>query len=141
MNGVVSRDVTGVQRDHHVQRTGRNAAYIAVLEGQAGVFKPCSSVIAQRDHVLAQLDAGYLPLRLQGIAQVIVNGEGQVALARAEICHLDRPISLSGDELNAWENTSMNLLICFHLRDMAGISSCCLLVTPRSARNGRVSSR
>src|SRR3989344_8694349 len=35
----------------------------------------------------------------------------------------------------------MNLLICFHLRDIAGINSCCLLVTPKSARNGRFKSR
>ncbi len=32
--------------------------------------------------------------------------------------------SFSGDEVSAWLNTSMNLLICFHLRDIDGISAC-----------------
>ncbi|MNE70017.1 hypothetical protein D3C80_1657800 [compost metagenome] len=47
----------------------------------------------------------------------------------------------TGALARACSNTSMNLLICFHLRDIDGINAPCASVTPRSRRKGRDNSR
>ncbi|MNT81342.1 hypothetical protein D3C72_2209310 [compost metagenome] len=85
MDGIVGGDVAGMQGNHHVDFTGHHRAHITVLEYQARVFEPGSGVVAQGDHVFAQLHARHLRLALQGVAQVIVDGKGQVALARTEV--------------------------------------------------------
>jgi ABC-type ATPase involved in cell division len=69
-----------------------------------------------------------------------VHGEGQVALARAEVGHPQRLLAATGALARAWSKTSMNLLICFHLRDMDGINAPCASVT-QVAQEGRDSSR
>ncbi|MNZ52590.1 hypothetical protein D3C78_704410 [compost metagenome] len=76
-----------MQGDHHIDGARYHAAHITALEHQPRMLQAGGSAIAQLDHVRTQLDAGDLGLTLQGIAQVIVNGEGQVTLARAEVSH------------------------------------------------------
>ncbi|MCY1176786.1 hypothetical protein D9M73_170700 [compost metagenome] len=60
------------------------------------MFKPGGGGVAQGDHVFTQLDAGHLAFGLQGVAQVIVDGEGQVALARPEVRHTHRLVQRQG---------------------------------------------
>ncbi|MNV90527.1 hypothetical protein D3C71_1849220 [compost metagenome] len=79
-----------MQGNHHVQLAGRHAAYVTALEHQPRMLQACGRGVAQADHVFTQFNAGDHAFSLQGIAQVIMNGEGQVALARAEIRHLYR---------------------------------------------------
>ncbi|MCY1433142.1 hypothetical protein D9M71_491630 [compost metagenome] len=90
MDGVVSGDVTGMQGDHHLDGLRHHAAYVTTLELQARMVEACGRGVAQVDHVLAQLHTGYLCCAAQAVAQVIVHGKGQVALARAEVSHPQR---------------------------------------------------
>ena len=88
MDGVVGGGVAGMQRDHHVQPCGRVAAHVALVELQAGQPVPGGDPVAQRDHVLAQFDAG--DVRLPALAnQPLVHRKGQIALARAEVGHMN----------------------------------------------------
>ena len=89
---VVGRGVAGVQRDHHVDRLNGTAAHIAFVEAQAGQPQPVHHRVAQLHHVGPQLDADHLRIDARLPAQVIVNREGQVALAGAEIDHADRAL-------------------------------------------------
>ncbi|MNI70604.1 hypothetical protein D3C73_1264260 [compost metagenome] len=84
---VIGSDVAGMQGDHHVQLARRHTAHVTALEHQPRVIEFRCSGVAQVDHFLTQLDAGDLAFSLERIAQVIVNGERQIALARTEICH------------------------------------------------------
>ncbi|MND96581.1 hypothetical protein D3C80_888800 [compost metagenome] len=76
-----------MQGDHHLDGAGHHAAYIATFEHQPRMFQALGRRVTQLDHVLTQLDPRHLRLALQGVTQVIVDGEGQVALARAEVGH------------------------------------------------------
>ncbi|MCY1439405.1 hypothetical protein D9M71_556400 [compost metagenome] len=79
-----------MQGNHHVDFTGHHRAHITVLEHQARVFEMRSGVVAQGDHFFAQLYTRHLRLPLQVVAQVVVDGKGQVALARAEVGNTHR---------------------------------------------------
>ncbi|MNG98613.1 hypothetical protein D3C79_577620 [compost metagenome] len=87
---VISGDITGMQCNHHLDGAGHHAAHITAFEHQARMLQTRGRGVAQLDHVRAQLDAGHLRLALQGIAQVVVHGKGQVTLARTKIGHSQR---------------------------------------------------
>ena len=84
-----------VSRDHDVDRLRRVAAHVAMLEVQAATAHPRSRAhalrggVAQRHHVFAQLHAGHAGGQAQRMAQVVVHRERKVALAAAEIEHVD----------------------------------------------------
>ena len=82
---VVGRRVAGVQGDHDVDRFGREAAQVALHEAQALASRSLGGAVAQLDQVGAQLDAGDLRRHAEAAAQVLVHGEGEVALAAAEV--------------------------------------------------------
>ena len=46
-------------------------------------------MLAQLDQVVTQLNAGDTGVSRHRMAQPVVDGEGQVALARAEVHHVD----------------------------------------------------
>ena len=95
---VVGGDVAGVQRDHHVDRPRREAAHVAELEGQAAAglvlqAEAARGAVAELDHVGLQVDAGHPGLAAQRLGQVGMDREGQVALAGAEVQHLQRRLA------------------------------------------------
>ncbi|MNC71193.1 hypothetical protein D3C76_1752170 [compost metagenome] len=85
-----------MQGDHHVQLARCHTAYVTALEHQAGVLKPGGRGVAQGDHVFTQLDTGHFAFSFQGVSQVIVDGEGQVPLARTEVRHTHRFVQRQG---------------------------------------------
>ncbi len=89
---VIGGDVAGMQGDHHVQFARRDAAHIPAFEHQPRVFQARSGGVAQGHHVFAQLDTRHFALGLEGVAQVIVDSEGQVALARTKVGNTHRPV-------------------------------------------------
>ena len=84
-----------MQGDHHVDGRRGVGAHIAMFEAQARLFQAGRGGVAQAHHVFAQLHAGHLALQAQAVAQVVVHGEGQVALARAEIDDMDRQLRIT----------------------------------------------
>jgi hypothetical protein len=87
---VIGGGVARVQRDHHVHRRRRDAAQIALDEGQADAAGTLGDAVAQRDQVGAQLDADDPRHAAEAAAQMLVHGEGQVALAAAVVDDADR---------------------------------------------------
>ena len=88
MDGVVGGDVAGVQGDHHIEVGGVVVAHIPLLVVHALQPQLGDDALAQLDQVIAQLDTGDARVAPHRVAQPVVHGEGQVALARAEIDHV-----------------------------------------------------
>ena len=100
---IIGGDVAGMQGDHHVQLARRHAAHVAALEHQPRMIQLRCGGVAQVDHFFTQLDAGDFAFGLEGIAQVVVDREGQVALAGAEVDGMQRLVE---DTLQlAWLDT------------------------------------
>ncbi|MNH10859.1 hypothetical protein D3C79_703490 [compost metagenome] len=78
---VIGGNVAGMQGDHHLDGLGYYAAHVTALKLQARMLQTRSRCIAQIDHVLTQLHPSHLGCAAQAVAQVVVHGEGQVALA------------------------------------------------------------
>ncbi|MNL78397.1 hypothetical protein D3C87_2047690 [compost metagenome] len=85
-----------MQRDHHVQFTRCDAAHITAFEHQPRMLQRCRRGVAQGDHVFTQLDPGHLAFGVQGIAQIVVDRERQIPLARTEIRDAYRLVQRQG---------------------------------------------
>ena len=90
MDRVVGGRIAGVQRDHHVDGTGCKCAHVTGFEVQALQRQLLRGGIAQVHHVFTQLDAADRRIAGQRTAQMVVDRECQVALARAEVEHPHR---------------------------------------------------
>ena len=82
---MVGRGVARVQRDHDVHRRRRDALQVALDEREAGAVRARGDAVAELDQLGAQLDAGDLRRDAEAAAQVLVDGEGEIALAAAVV--------------------------------------------------------
>ncbi len=89
VNGVVGRNVTGMQSDHHVQVCGLVVAHIALFVAHALQAELVDDLAAQLDQVVTQLHARDFGLLAQHVLQVVVNGKGQITFARAKVDHMN----------------------------------------------------
>ncbi len=124
---VVGRGVAGVQGDHHVdRRRARTLRRSPSTKRRPAQPQRSATPLQKRDQVGTQLDAGHLGRDAEAPAQVLVHGEGQVALAGAVVDDADRRRAFAarraGKASSAWSRTSRNLSICRHLRAIAGTS-------------------
>ena len=94
VDGMVGGGVAGVQRNHDICRRRRALVQVAEFELQAGQAQPFGCAIAQLHQVGPQLDAGDVGLAAQGVSQVMVHREREIALAAAEVGDLNARLGL-----------------------------------------------
>jgi hypothetical protein len=132
VDGVIGGGVAGVQRDHHVHRARRIAAHVALLEAQALQAEPADDAVAQAHHVGADSTPVTCASRPSACAG------GRAAQRSGSPCPSRSPAprcaaaSARGCRFSAAPITSRNLLICFHLRAIAGTSASRTVTRSRS---------
>src|SRR2546423_11985058 len=82
---VVGRRVAGVERDEQVGARQREVLNETGLKLQAVEARAPRYLVAQFDKLGARLDAGNVRADARRVVEVVVDGEGQVTLARAHV--------------------------------------------------------
>ena len=94
VEGEIGRRVAGMQRDDKVG-AGRPVVSrdVADLETQALVAKPAGECRAFPDHVLLEVETERGDLQPLDVAQIVVDGKGEIRATRTEVDHLDGTVA------------------------------------------------
>lgn len=92
-NGGIGCHIAGVQSDHHIDGlAGYIALNIAGEEGEAVIAQIPGHLFTEADDIVLEVQTDDLDIEPQLPHQIVIQSEGEIALAAAEVHDVDAPV-------------------------------------------------